>query len=182
MKRRPHEQGFSLIESVIAVAILGVSLGALLQTQVSSINNAAVARDWTIATLLLRSKMIDIEQQLFDEGFEEGVQDESGDFSDEGYPKIKWEATISEIDFDLSMIEGFMGGLEGEEGGSTFKQDSTSAGLGIASGMGGAVELFTNEITQSIRLVELKVIWPVGDRYTDDMSVRTIVSREEAPK
>ncbi|MEM6734211.1 MAG: prepilin-type N-terminal cleavage/methylation domain-containing protein, partial [Myxococcota bacterium] len=63
------KRGFTLLEVMIALLILAVSLAVLLQAQAGSLANSSRARDMTVATLLARSKMIDIEQVVFDEGF-----------------------------------------------------------------------------------------------------------------
>src|SRR5690242_8282702 len=101
---RRKERGFTLLEVVVALAVLGISLAVLIEAQVSSLNNAGRARGLTIASLLARSKMIDLEQQLFDEGFTLGDQTEEGDFSEESHPEIKWSAKIKEIELDLSTL------------------------------------------------------------------------------
>ena len=100
--RKSSARGFSLLEVVIALAILGMSLAVLLQSQASSINNAGRSRDLSIAALLARSKMIDIEVELHDEGFTLGDQEANGDFGDEGHEEIKWTSTVKEIEIDLS--------------------------------------------------------------------------------
>ena len=68
MTRSPRKQaGFSLLEVVIALAILALGLATLLDAQSSSLRSTGRTRELTIATLLARSKMIDIEKELFDE-------------------------------------------------------------------------------------------------------------------
>jgi len=111
------QAGFTLIEVVIALAILAISLTVLLAAQSSNLRNAGRARDLTIATLLARSKMIDIEQHLFDKGFEEGEEDDSGNFGDEGHEEIKWEYTIKEVDMDLGSLSSMCAMFAGEDGG-----------------------------------------------------------------
>ena len=159
---------------VISLAILGISLGVLLTSQASSLDNAARARDLTIATLLARSKMIDIEQKLFDEGFVEGDQTEEGDFEDEGHKEITWEASISEVEMDLSGIMDMCSGFD-TDGGGTGESDCSS----MLGGLGGMLDGFVSEIGKSIRLVELTVTWPTGGKYTESMGVKTIVTRED---
>lgn len=166
MKR---QRGFTLLEVVVALAILAISLVVLLEAQVSSLNNAGRARDLTIASILARSKMIDIEQKLFDEGFILGDQTEDGDFSDEGHAEIKWKASTNEVELDLSSLSG----LCGEAG------DEASLGCeGMMSGMGGMLEGITGNIANSIRVVELTVTWPDG-KYTESMKVNALITKED---
>ena len=72
-------RGFTLLEVVIALAILAIYLGVLLEVQVSSLNAASRSRDLSIASMLARAKMIDVEQKLFDEGFTLGDVEEEGE-------------------------------------------------------------------------------------------------------
>ena len=166
---RRLEQGFTLIEVVVALAILAISLTVLLETQIANLRAAGRSRDLTIATLLCRSKMVDIERQLFDDGFTAGDAEEDGNFSEEGYPKITWKAKIIEVQLDLSMIGNITGG-DGE--GNTPSTES------IVSGLAGPFETFVQEVGRSVRVISLTVTWPDG-KYHDSMNVRSLVTRED---
>ncbi len=52
------------------------------------------AKKLTVATLLARSKMTDLEQKLYDKGFNADDDEDAGDFSDDGWPSYKWRAKI----------------------------------------------------------------------------------------
>lgn len=171
-RRSPNANGFTLLEVVIAVAILGISLTVLLTTNAASINNAARARDLTIATLLTRSKMIDIEQQIVDEGFTLGDETDSGDFGEEGHKEIKWESKLTEVELTLDaftdLCEGFSDDASGEGG-----CDS------MLGGFGAILESTMSSIGNSVRYVELTVTWPVGHKYTEKMTVTALLTRED---
>lgn len=175
---RPAAPGFTLIEVVVALAILAISLTALLTTQAASLRNASKVRDLTIATLLARSKMVDIEQELFDEGFTTGDQEDSGDFSDEGYREFKWEAKVSEVEITLDTLGHLCEGFEEE----TDYDDSGEGGCGdMLAGFGGPLEGTMDEIGNSMRFVELTITWPIGldGKYSDSMSVSALITRED---
>ena len=174
-----HQRGFSLLEVMIALGILAMSLTVLLESQASSVNNAGRSRDLTIATLLARSKMIDLEQILFDEGFTVGVTEDDGDFDEEGFEEIKWKSKISEVELDLSSLAGLCDAFSGgdEEGGDESAMDCEGL-LGGMGGMGGALGSFTSEIGQSLRWMTLTVTWPVG-KYSESLSVRAMITRED---
>ena len=106
--------GFSLLEVLIALAILGISLTVLLQSQAASLDNAGRSRDLTQATLLARGKMIDIEKHLFHAGFQMGTEEDSGDFSEEGHKDILWKYRISEIELDLTALASVCGEVAGK--------------------------------------------------------------------
>lgn len=165
------QRGFTLLEAMIALLILAGSLAVLMQVQASSLAKAARARDMSVASLLARSKMIDIEQEIFDDGFAQGEQVDKGDFEEEGYAEIKWRSRIAEIDLDIGLLEDLCGtdqdaGLEGSEGCA-----------GMLGSIGGLVEPVTQNIANSIRLVELEIEWPEG-RYKNGFSVRTLLTRD----
>ena len=178
MRRRPATRGFTLLEVVVSLAILAVSLVMLLTTNAASLNNTSRARDITVATLLARSKMIDIEQMLFDDGFQLGEQVEDGDFSDEGHKEIKWKATITQVELDLdgltSMCEGFMGDSDSDDGTQGNPCEDMLGGMGAMPGFN-----FVDDIGNALRLVELEVTWPVGQKYHESMKVSGLVTRED---
>ena len=87
-------RGFTLLETVIALAILGLALMAIFDLNAGAVANHAYTKKLTVATLLARSKMTDLEQKLYDDGFSNDDDEESGDFSDEGWSTFKWRAKI----------------------------------------------------------------------------------------
>lgn len=87
-------RAFTLLEVVVALAILGVSLMAVLDINSQAVYSHVYAKKLTVATLLARSKMIDLEQKLYDEGLNADDEEDAGDFSDEGWPSYKWRAKI----------------------------------------------------------------------------------------
>ncbi len=164
--------GFTLMEVVVAMMILAMSLTVLLQAQVSSLNNAGKARDMTIATVLARSKMIDMEQKLFDEGFTMGEVNEEGDFGEEGHPDYKWKYRLSEIEIDLSMLTSMCGKFGGGD-------DAEAGGCeSMLSGFGAPLETLMTQIGKSLRLGELTVSWNSG-KYDGSMTVRALMSRDD---
>ncbi|MEO1480515.1 MAG: type II secretion system protein [Myxococcota bacterium] len=166
-----RQRGFTLLEAMIALLILAGSLAILMQVQASSLAKAARARDMSVASLLARGKMIDIEQEIFDDGFTQGEQVEKGDFEEEGYPDIKWRSRIAEVDLDIGLLEDLCGteedaGVDGSEGCA-----------GMLGSIGGLVEPVTQNIANSVRMVELEIEWPEG-RYKNGFSVRTLLTRD----
>ena len=66
---RVRSAGFTLLEVVVAMAILCMSLMAIFNMNAGAIRMHTYTKRLTVATLLARSKMTDIEQQLYDKGF-----------------------------------------------------------------------------------------------------------------
>lgn len=78
-------QGFSLLEVLVAFAILSISLGVLFQIFSTSLQAAKLSEEYTHATVLAKSKLAAIGVAApYQEGVEEGA------FSD----KYAWRTTI----------------------------------------------------------------------------------------
>ena len=102
----PVQRGFTLLEVMVALAILAVSLTALLGTQSSSVVLSRYITETSVATMLARGKILDLEHKLKKDGFDAfGEDTESGNFGDEGHPEMKWEALIEKIEVDESAVQ-----------------------------------------------------------------------------
>jgi general secretion pathway protein I len=163
--------GFTLLEVVVAVAILAISLTVFLQSEAASLANAGRARDLTIATLLARSKMIDIQQHIVSEGFITGDVEDEGNFRDEGHEEITWHCTISEIELDLTSLDSLMSKIAGDD-----KAQGTMTSM--ISGLAGSMQGLTTQMAQSLRAAELTVTWPTG-AFKESMHVHAILTRED---
>jgi len=116
--------GFTLLETMVAMAILAGSLIAIARLNSGSVAMHAYTKKVTVATLLARSKMTDLEQELYDKGFSADDDEQSGDFSTEGFTSFKWRAKIlaprtSGVSTDQLLAAVFnipVGGGDGEDG------------------------------------------------------------------
>jgi general secretion pathway protein I len=89
-----NRRGFTLLEVVVAMAILSMALLAIFDLNAGAVNSHAYAKRLTVATMLARSKMTDLEQDLYDKGFDTDDQEKSGDFKTEGWESFTWKAQI----------------------------------------------------------------------------------------
>ncbi|OJT16208.1 prokaryotic N-terminal methylation motif domain protein [Archangium sp. Cb G35] len=196
-----RSRGFTLLETVVALAILALALMAIFDINSGAVSNHAYAKKLTVATLLARSKMTDLEQKLYDEGFSNDDDEETGDFSQEGWDNYKWRAKIiaPQTDgvspeqligaiFNLPIGEGGdMGGLAamfggggaagGKDGQSGPSQTTSNPMAGAAMGM--AQPMFTQmvqQITQTVREVHLTVYWKEGTQVESLDLVTHVVS------
>lgn len=179
-RRERSEGGFTLVETMIALAILAIGLGMLLRSTASNIFAAQRAQMMTAAVNLTRGKMYDIEETLIVDGFQEMDQTEEGNFSDEGWSQISWKAEIVKIELpDMSTLQGMNGeaGAEGAEGESATgapaaggmlggmlggvggTDPNSSAGAGI---MGTYYTLISDVLKDAIRKVSLTITYDVA--------------------
>lgn len=153
-RRRTNEAGFTLLEVMVAIGILAVSLVAIFNVQASSILAASKVKFVTAATLLARSKMVDIEQELMEEGFSEFAESIEGDFSEEGWPDFRYSAIISKVEMPVP------GAIPGQE-------DNVYASM-----MQGYSSMITDLISNSLRECIVHVYWGEGDD-TEEVTLST---------
>ena len=105
--------GFTLIEVMIAVVILAVGMSSLFTSEAGAVRIAQRARTTTIATLLARCKMGEIEERIFKEGWP-GEQIDGRDECCEGaeHTGFRCEWKVERI------VLPDMGGEEGATGGT----------------------------------------------------------------
>lgn len=105
--------GFTLLEVMVAVTILGISLVAIFSSEVGAVRNGARARRLTTATLLARCKMGELEEMVMREGLP-AVSSRGTDECCEG-----GEVEGFECEWEIERIvlpDEIMMGTEGEEG------------------------------------------------------------------
>lgn len=118
--------GFTLVEVMLALAILGAALVVLVRSIAGNVTAAQDSFYMGIATDLARGKMYDLEEDLMQEGFQETEQELEGDFSDEGWAAVTWKARIEPV--ELPSFDALMGLAQGEAG--------AGSGSGTGSGSG----------------------------------------------
>ncbi|MGQ0507102.1 MAG: type IV pilus modification PilV family protein, partial [Myxococcaceae bacterium] len=168
-------RGFTLLEVIIAMAILGLSLAAIFDLNAGAIAMHRYTKKLTVASMLARSKMTDVEQELYDKGLPLDDDEDGGDFSAEGWPSYKWRARIlaprtsgvtpeqlisaifgiplggdGESGGIGDMLSGFMGGGKKDKNGNSAPTPTGGAlgGLGAMGGM--ASGLMQGQFTQML--------------------------------
>jgi len=180
-----NARGFSLLEVMVALGILGLALTAIVQINGGSMASHDYSKRVTIATLLARSKMVELESYFTKEGFtSEFDQTMSGNFSEEGWNDFHWEAEIIVPDLDAAnatalvqqMIEGFAGDAEKKQREAQGGGPTMDVGMLAQAQMGGMLEAqLTKLITtleESVREIRLRVYWGEGEEG-DSVDVTT---------
>jgi general secretion pathway protein I len=188
------KRGFTLLEVMISLAILAVGL-----VSISSLNGGAVAmhaygRRATEATLLLRGKMLDIEDDLQKKGFSDFDDERHGDFTDENPSSdYTWSAEILKPDVQLDpgqLLSAVSGGAipgSGQPQASSGPQP-VPGGTGASSLMSGPLsgvmqnqaKAFVETLKKSVREIRLTVSWPNGKERRSVSASQTIVILPES--
>jgi len=96
MRRAPQQKGFTLLEVMIALAIISIALISLLSLATSSINVNARLQKITQATLLAQEKMTDVEANIRNSSTESS--DEEGEFN-EPFVEFRWRTAFEDTPF-----------------------------------------------------------------------------------
>ena len=112
-----RQRGFTLIEVFIATAILGITLIYMFDALTHSPDRSNRAKLETVATMLARTKMIDLEADLLKDGWEDFDDEDCGDFTDDEYgalERFKWCAQTEKIELpDTVNVESAVGKMLG---------------------------------------------------------------------
>ena len=84
-------QGFSLIEVLVAMAVIAIVVIAIFRLNSQTIDMTNATRFHTLAPLLAQSKLADIESRKI-----EDATSDSGDFG-ESHPGFNWNVTIDTV-------------------------------------------------------------------------------------
>jgi general secretion pathway protein I len=189
--------GFTLLEVMVAVAILGLGLTAILSAQFSAVSATAHAKNLSVSTGLARCKMSEVEDHLRIEGFPEIDLEESGPCCEgDTTPNVvcTWsvakptfpEANYGDLDLDADLDDTALGALTGENSplsGATNVGDMTSllaggqSNLGAlaSGGIGGVTSMVMGIVYPSLktvfeasaRRITVVLTWAEGDRRYD---------------
>ncbi|MGE5048656.1 MAG: type IV pilus modification PilV family protein [Deltaproteobacteria bacterium] len=196
-----HPRGFTLLEVMIALAILSVALVAISNLNGGAVAMHAYSRRATEATLLLRGKMLDVEDDLQKNGFSDFTDEKHGDFSAEGAAGYAWSAEILKPDVQLdpaqlltllgaqgnkggqpSNVAGAAGTLAGSLFGAPGATQGLQGGGGAAMLAGPLGGMFMNEaktfietLKKSVREIRLTVSWQDGKSRRDVSASQIIV-------
>ena len=184
-KRRRLALGFTLLEVMVAVAILGLGLSAIFAAQAGALANVSHARELSQATGFARCRMSEIESDITLNGFAENDIAEAGPCCDnvnDGRMSCAWnvdrpefpDAKFGELDLDsdldlgsksgskaggsgLSALSGLAQGKDIPQGG-----DVSQIAEGLM-GDGGMLDQVTNML-MGIVYPDLKATFEAGTR------------------
>ena len=182
-----RRSGFTLLEVVVAMAMLSLGLMAIFDLNSRAVSLHAYGKKLTVGTLLARGKMVDLEQKLYDDGLPADDDEESGDFSEEGWPSFKWRARILAPKTQgvpperlLTAVLGLPPGDDPDDplsGLAGLFPGGANPAVGMMAGLAQAqFGMLVNQITNSVREVHLTVYWKDGTQTESIDLVTHVVS------
>ena len=167
--------GFTLLEVMIALAILSAGLLTISEIVGSSLRNHVRARQLDVATLLARGKMAALEWDYARKGFRDFDEKDDGSFEEQGHPEVRWAVEVLKPQADLTP-ERILQLFAGQEGGldALLKQLAPKSDGGPQQAMPGAgaiaqalqaqLTVVGEQVKKGVREVRLTVSWPDGKR------------------
>jgi general secretion pathway protein I len=181
---RPAAGGFTLLEVMVALAILAAAMLAASELTSTALRNHERAVHLETATLLARGKLAALQDTYDREGFRDFDQTDEGTFDREGHPEVRWKVEVvkPKIDLGAKQILALFAGATGKEGdnldlsailapGADLSGD-TGAGLAAAFPGGAAaigplqtqLTVVGEQLKKGLREVRLLVAWKDGNR------------------
>jgi general secretion pathway protein I len=171
MKRR----GFTLLEMMIAMAILSGALTWLVGGMSRNIAAENHAKLMTTATFLARATMSQFEDELYEKGFGEFEKDECKGYEDKGFQRFSYCIKVDKVELPgQDQVQSIMTKAQEAKsqlmGGDTSK-DSTSSSTQTsnpltagAAAMSSSFGIIKDVLEQGIRRVTVTVLWKEGKK------------------
>jgi general secretion pathway protein I len=137
-------RGFTLLEVLIAMAIMIVALASIFMIEGSSIGASDKAKRMNIVSMLAKNKMIETEFDLEGKGFDELDKETSGKF-DPPFSDYGWKRSVKELKFPNI-----------GSGGGSGQDDANAQVTALIS------KLFSEFLSKSIREVSVAITWQRG--------------------
>ena len=166
--RSRGREGFTLVETLVALAVLAFSLATLMGTQAVTAQKLAMANQMTTAALLVRHQMLIIEDELRDEGFSDTIDTDCGDFDEDAYSNYEWCVQIEPVEITDDAEDQFVANIHAELFGEGAGGEGSLSGSAAVSRflpmIIGQVPRFINQVGERTRKITLRILWesPLG--------------------
>lgn len=170
MKPRGGQQGFTLLEVMIALAIMVVILSSAFLTQGLSISSSARNRNIVIATNLARNLINEQEVRWEGVSLERLPKTESANFTEEAYKDFKWTITYEEVDFS-SLTDMIARQAEAAA-------DKSGKGGAVDAGTETVLKVFRDYLKKAVRRMTVTIEWPDGDGKSTQTFTQLLVDHE----
>lgn len=150
--RRRAAAGFTLLEVLIAMAIMTVMFASILSVQSGSINAANRARTMNTVAMLARRKVTETELAVQNKQFDEVKEEEEGAF-DAPFADYRWKSEVKKLEFPQLRL------------GVAAPGQDDPAGGGGSTGQTDVQEIIAKALakylTESVRELRVTILWKV---------------------
>ena len=177
--------GFTLLEVMVALAILAGAMLAISQLVSGALLNHTRATRLEVATLLARGKLASLQDGFDRDGFRDFDETDEGTFEDEGHPEVRYKLEVlkPKVELGPDRILAVLTGAKADEAGggldlaSLLSQKVQESGAGgskvetlfpaapaLASLLKAQLATIGEELKKGLREVRLTVSWQEGAR------------------
>lgn len=135
-------EGFTLLETMIAMTIMVIAFSSILMVESASINTSTKAKQMIVVAMLAKRTMIESEYKFQGKTFEEFKKEEAGEF-EEPFKDYKWTRIVKEIEFPQLAVGSGSG-----DGETTVVETLT--------------KLLTKFLSKAVREVTVTIRWKKG--------------------
>jgi prepilin-type N-terminal cleavage/methylation domain-containing protein len=164
MKNRASSKGFTLIEIMIALAILSVGLVSIYTAQGNSLRASGNAERMETAALLARQimtqKLLDVEKKMQKGVFPADKEEDTGEF-DAPFDEYRWEYSARKVEIPI----GGGGGQQAAEGGG----QGAEANQAPESAQNSLAQMVKKKLSDTIREINVRIIW---EELGEEQSIR----------
>jgi prepilin-type N-terminal cleavage/methylation domain-containing protein len=177
MRRPGTSHGFTLLEVMVALAILAAALVLVGHGIAQNVRQAQHARMTRTAALLVRQKMADIEYDLYKNGFSDFAEEDGSNFSEQGFPGFRWTMRAEKIELPANLGQAAAEASQKlSEATKDLAQSATANTRALAqatdgsmmstllASFGGIIDQVRLAMEDSVRRVTLRVLWSEGRR------------------
>ncbi len=175
-------RGFTLLEVMVALAILAAAMMAAAELTSSALRNHERAVRLEVATLLARGKLASLQDTFDKDGFRDFDQTDDGIFDREGHPEVRWSLRVvkPKIELGPEQILAMFMGAKGDDA-KNFDLSKLFGGAAGGDAQGGAegmnpmmaaalgpirtqISVVGEQMKKGLREIQLKVAWNDGKR------------------
>jgi general secretion pathway protein I len=184
LSKGERASGFTLLEVMVALAILAGAMLAVSQMTSGALRNHARAVRLEVATLLARGKLASLQDGFDKNGFRDFDQTDEGSFDEQGHPEVRWKLEVLKPSvelgpdqilavltgarnadgepMDLATLLG--GGGKGGDGKSTPLETIFPGAAAAAGTLNMQLAMIGENIKKGLRQIRLTVSWKDGAR------------------
>lgn len=174
LEKKRQRRGFTLLEVMVALAVLAINMGVIMVGQSQTFSRANVAKDTIGAVAVARAKVLELEHKFAIDGF--GDFDKEGDEEcDRDLPMYRCEWTLKRIELPISQMLEATAAKAGEvqaaaaaaisdpgrSGGPT-PSDARGSVVAMLANFKGPVQMIQEQLEELIRELRVTVKWREG--------------------